>query len=281
MKRIYKLMIPALVAAAVLSGTAASASTPTASKHFRDAVVVQDVTIPVAGQAPVQAYVVRPAHRARSLAGVLYLHWFAPPESNQNRTEYLAEAVDTASRGAVAVLPQLTFPWQADPVGDARDRTAVLAQLAAVTKAYDYLLAQRGVDRHRTAVVGHDYGAMYGALLAQREPTVRTAVLMAPDATWANWFDTYWLDLPAATKPSYRALFQGLDPVDNVSRFGPGLYLQFGGRDNFVPAATRTAFANADPAAKVSLYEDAGHFLDQPAKDDRTAWVDARLGLGA
>jgi pimeloyl-ACP methyl ester carboxylesterase len=115
-------------------------------------------------------------------------------------------------------------------------------------------------------VVGHDYGAMYGALLAQREPTVRTAVLMAPDATWANWFDTYWLDLPADAKPAYRALFHGLDPVDNLSRLGPALYLQFGGRDQYVPAETRTAFANADPAAKVSLYERAGHFLDQPGQ---------------
>jgi dienelactone hydrolase len=242
-------------------------------------VVVEDVLIPVAGQAPVRAFLVHPQHvgKPRSLAGVLYLHWFEPPGSNQDRGEFLAEAVAFAATGAVAVLPQLTFPWEGDPVGDARDRAAIEAQLAAVVKAYDYLLAQRGVNPHRTAVVGHDYGAMYGAILAQRRATIATAVLMAPDATWANWFDTYWLGLPDEQKPAYRAVFAGLDPVDNVSRLGSALYLQFAGRDIFVPPETRAAFAAANPAAKVSLYERSDHFLQQPAEDDRAAWLASHL----
>ncbi len=273
MKLIYKLMVPVAIGAAVLSGTAASASSAAQRPH-RDAVVVEDVKI-----GDITAYVVRPQHPGHALAGVLYLHWFEPPASTQNRTEFLAEAVEVASRGAVAVLPDLTFPWAGDPVGDARDRANVEAQVKAVTEAYRYLVAQRGVDARRTAVVGHDYGAMYGAILAQRTPTVKTAVFMAPDATWANWFDTFWLGLPDAQKPAYRALFQGLDPVDNVSRLGSRLYLQFAGRDQFVPAETRAAFAAANPKAKVSLYQTADHFLAQPAKDDRLAWIEAQLGL--
>jgi dienelactone hydrolase len=271
MKLIYKLMVPVIIGAAVLSGTAASAA---AGRPHKDAVVVEDVQI-----GAVSAYVVRPAHPARHLAGVLYLHWFEPPASTQNRTEFLAEAVEVASRGAVAVLPDLTFPWLADPVGTAQDRANVEAQAKAVGDAYRYLLAQRGVDAYRTAVVGHDYGAMYGAILAQRTSTVKTAVLMTPDATWANWFDTFWLGLPDDQKAAYRASFHGLDPVDNVSRLGSRLYLQFAGRDQFVPPETRAAFAAANPAAKVSLYEKADHFLAQPAKDDRLAFVEAQLGL--
>jgi dienelactone hydrolase len=276
MKLRYKLTIPITVAGLMLGGAAASASP---AGTGRQPVVVEDVLIPVAGQPAVRAFVVHPQRvtRPRSLAGVLYLHWFEPPGSNQDRGEFLAEAVAIAASGAVAVLPQLTFPWQGDPVGDARDRAAVEAQLAAVVRAYDYLLAQRGVDPRRTAVVGHDYGAMYGAILAQRRATVATAVLMAPDATWANWFDTYWLGLPDEQKPAYRALFAGLDPVDNVSRLGGALYLQFAGRDPFVPPETRAAFAAANPAAKVSLYERSDHFLQQPAEDDRAAWLASHL----
>jgi dienelactone hydrolase len=283
MKLLYKLMAAGTVGAAVLTGTAAAAgpdATPLA--HPRGVgVLVQELEIPVAGQAAVRAYLVRPAFpaRPRSLAGVLYLHWFEPPASTQDRGEFLAEATAVAARGAVAVLPQLTFPWLGDPVGDARDRAAVEAQLAAVTQAYRVLLAQPGVDPRRTGVVGHDYGAMYGAILAQRTPTVRAAVLMAPDATWANWFDTYWLGLPDEQKPAYRALFSGLDPVDNVSRLGASVYLQFAGRDPFVSEATRTAFATANPAAKVSFYERSDHFLQQPAEDDRLAWLPGQLGL--
>jgi dienelactone hydrolase len=271
MKLVYKLILPVAIGAAVLSGTAAASASP---RPHRDAVVVEDVQI-----GSTAAYLVRPAHPGHHLAGVLYLHWFEPPASTQNRTEFLAEAVEIASRGAVAVLPDLTFPWLGDPVGTAQDRANVEAQLTAITAAYRYLLAQHGVDAGRTAVVGHDYGAMYGAILSQRTPTVKTAVLMAPDATWANWFDTYWLGLPDDQKAAYRALFAGLDPVDNVSRLGSRLYLQFAGRDQFVPPETRAAFAAANPKAKVSLYDRADHFLNQPAKDDRLAFVEGQLGL--
>jgi dienelactone hydrolase len=242
-------------------------------------VAVQDIRIPVQGQAPVTAYLVRPQHpvKPRSLAGVLYLHWLEPPDTTQNRTEFLAEAVHAAQHGAVAILPDLTFPWNGQVFGDARDADAVRAQLAAVTRAYRTLLAQPGVDPRRTAVVGHDYGAMYGALLAQREQGIRAEVLMAGDATWANWFATYFVDVPDPA--AYAALFAGLDPVDNVSRLGARLYIQWAGQDQFVPAAVRDRFATADPAAKVTLYPNAHHNLDQHAEDDRVAWLDGQLGL--
>jgi hypothetical protein len=95
MKILYKLMTLIIAGAVVMTGSPASA----ASLHpHRDAVVVEDVKIPVTGQAPVSAYLVRPQHRGHASAGVLYLHWFAPPASTQNRTEFLSEAVDLASR---------------------------------------------------------------------------------------------------------------------------------------------------------------------------------------
>src|SRR5262245_435761 len=81
-----------------------------------EAVVVQDLQIPVPGQPPVRAYLVRPA-RPHAAAGVLYLHWLEPPALNQNRTEFLAEAVEAAGRGAIALLPDLTFPWNGNVVG--------------------------------------------------------------------------------------------------------------------------------------------------------------------
>jgi pimeloyl-ACP methyl ester carboxylesterase len=218
----------------------------------------------------------RPAHR-HSLAGALYLHWFEPPGSTQNRTEFLAEAIDLARCGAVAILPQLSFHWLADPTGTPNDRTLVERQLAAVVSAYNRLEDMPEVHPHRTAVVGHDYGAMYGALLAQRDPRVRTGVFMAGDATWSNWFDTYWLDRSA--DGDYGEVFAGLDPIGNVGRLGSRLYFQWAGRDRFVPPQVRSAFADANPHARVSLYDSAGHALDQPAKADRAAFVRAELGL--
>lgn len=284
----------AAVGLLVLAGTASAApgGTTTASggttagdrndgrgRHV--AVVVQDISIPVPGRPPVAAWLVRPDGHAppRSLAGVLYLHWLEPPASTQNRSEFLDEAVTVAEQGAVAILPDQTFPWTGELFGDGRDVASVNAQEAAVQAAYHTLLAQPGVDPHRTAVVGHDYGAMYGALLTAREPGIRSLAFMSGDATWSNWFALYFLGLPDADKPAYNALFAGLDPVDNVAHLGAHLYTQWAGQDPFVGQDVRDAFAAADPQAKVSFYPNAPHFLDQPAKNDRIAWVRQQLGL--
>ncbi|MCW3815231.1 hypothetical protein ONA91_12280 [Micromonospora sp. DR5-3] len=282
--------LPTLVSTAVLlvtgalvgaggARTEAPAAAATAGGH-RDAVLVRHIEIPVPGQPAVRAYLVRPQQSGAGLAGVLDLHWFEPGRVNQDRTEFLAEATALAGRGVVSVLPQLTFPWTGDPVGDARDRAAVTAQLDAVRHAYRRLLAEPGVDRACIAVVGHDYGAMYAADLAAGEPGLRTAVFLAPDATWANWFDLYWLQLPEGERAAYRAVFAGLDPVDLVGRLGAGAYLQFAGGDRFVGPATRAAFAAAAPQARVSLYPGEEHDLGATSvRDDRLAWLADRLDL--
>ncbi|MEU4480462.1 hypothetical protein AB0F68_20765 [Micromonospora sp. NPDC023966] len=273
-----------LVAGAVAGAGGAHAEAPAepapAAADHVPATVVRDIEIPVAGQPAVRAWLVRPQRSGAGLAGVLDLHWFEPGRASQDRGDFLAEATVLAGRGVVSVLPQLTFPWAGDPVGDARDRAAVTAQLDAVQAAYRRLLAEPGVDRNRTAVVGHDYGAMYAVDLTARDPGLRTAVLLAPDATWANWFDLYWLRLPAGERAAYRAVFAGLDPVDLVGRLGAGAYLQFAGADRFVGAETRAAFAAAAPQAKVSLYPQEEHDLGAArTRDDRLAWLAGRLGL--
>ncbi len=269
--KIKALAISGLAVVGMLLGTATHPS-------GGGSVVVQDIRIPVPGQQPVVAYLVRPdGHpRPHSLAGVLYLHWLEPGVLNQNRTEFLAEAVRVAGQGAVAILPDLVFPWNGNVVGTSADADSVRAQLAAVTRAYHALLAQPGVDPARTAVVGHDYGAMFGALLTQRERSVRAEVFMAGDATWSNWFAKFFLGVPDT--PEYDAVFAGLDPVDNVSRIGAHLYIQWAGDDFFIPAAVHDRFATANPSAKVSVYAGDDHSLnDQQVGDDRVAWLLSQL----
>jgi len=243
--------------------------------------IVCDVAVRVPGQEPVRAWLVRPDGPAirRSLAGVIYLHWLEPPASTQNRAEFLDEAVTLVDHGAVAILPNLTFPWNGSVFGDERDIVAVMAQDAAVGATYQALLQQGGLDPTRTAVVGHDYGAMYGSMLAAREPAIRAEVFMAGDAAWADWFAVFFRRLDSVPR-AYRSLFAGLDPLDNVVRTHAHRYYQWAGRDSFVTADVRDAFGTADPAAHVSLYADAEHALDQHAKDDRLAWLHDQLSLG-
>src|SRR5215470_885823 len=135
-RRSIALSVGLVTLAIVAVGTSASAGpSPVTGIHARHkAVVVQDISIPVPGQAPVDAWLVRPdGHAApESLAGVIYLHWLEPPASNQNRSEFLDEAVTVAAHGAVAILPDLTFPWTGEFFGDKRDVDSVKAQEFAV-----------------------------------------------------------------------------------------------------------------------------------------------------
>lgn len=264
--------------AGLLAGGVATADSP-AHKRTTTAVVVEDITIPVPGQDPVQAWLVRPGGQLKkhSQAGVLWLHWLG--EINGDRSEYLSEAVTMAGRGVVSVLPQGYFPWVPNPDGTTRDVTLVENQVAAIRAALDRLTAERSVDGSRVALVGHDYGAMYGALLADADERISAMVLQAPDALMGNWFAQFWLGLEGAERDAYLALFEGLDPVDHTARLGDRVLFQWAGQDDFIGEDLRAAYAASSPDARVELYERSDHEFRDDARVARLAFLQAALGL--
>jgi dienelactone hydrolase len=267
----------ALATAAAVPSQAAG--TPAPGSGPGSSVVVQNVLVPVPGHPAVQAYLVRSAGplRPRSHAGILFLHWLG--QIHSDRTEFLAEAIALAPEGAVSLLPQGKFPWEIAPAGTRHDVAAIRAQLAAFRASLNWLIARRYVSRSRIAVVGHDYGAMYGALLANSDPRVHTAVLATPDATWGHWFVKYWLGYTGRRATRYDALFASLQPVRQVSRLGRRELFQWAGQDIFVSAAVRKQFAHAAPHARVELYPTSDHQLTSGAQADRDTFLRHQLGL--
>lgn len=265
------------LATMVAAAPSQAARTPPPAAGAR--VIIQDIRIPVPGQQPVAAYLVRSpgALKPHSHAGILFLHWLG--QIHSDRTEFLAEAVQLAPAGAVSLLPEGVFPYTADPKGTKRDVTAIKRQLAAFQAALDWLTGRHYVDTSRVAVVGHDYGAMYGALLAQANHHVRTAVFAAPDATWGHWFVKYWLGFTGQRAARYKALFTSLQPVRHVSRLGSRELFQWAGKDIFVSAGVREQFTRHAPHAKVDLYPTADHQMTTAAQTDRDAFLAHQLGL--
>jgi dienelactone hydrolase len=264
----------ATVAAATPSG-AAGAHHPAAKTH----VIVQDVRIAVHGQPAVSAYLVRSAGSLarHSHAGILFLHWLG--QIHSDRTEFLAEATELAPKGAVSLLPQGVFPWTAAPTGTRHDVTAIKAQLAAFRACLSWLTRHRYIDPSRVAVVGHDYGAMYGALLAQTDKHVHAAALATPDATWGHWFVKYWLGFTGDRATRYDASFAKLQPVNHVSRLGAHELFQWAGQDIYINAQVRSMFAHHAPKAKVDLYATSDHQLTDQAQADRDAFLKHQLSL--
>ena len=283
-RRMGLVAVVTVTVAGLLAGGAATADPDRAGKpvdrHAPASVVVEDITIPVRGQAPVQAWLVKPGGQLRkhSQAGVLWLHWLG--EINGDRSEYLSEAVTLAGKGVVSVLPQGYFPWVPNPDGTTGDVTLVENQVAAMRAALNRLDRERSVDDSRIALVGHDYGAMYGALLADSDDRISAMVLQAPDALMGNWFAQFWLGYEGAEREAYLALFDDLNPVDHTARLGDRVLFQWAGEDFFIGQDVRDAYAASSPDADVKLYEGSDHEFRDDARVDRIAFLEAHLLAG-
>jgi len=221
----------------------------------------------------VQAYMVRPHGKPRAV--VLWLHWFGE-EPNTNRTEFLPDAAVLAKEGVLSLLPQGSFPWGGGLSGDVdKDKQSAIDQVVALRAGLDVLKKEAGDVP--IGFVGHDYGAMFGSLLvADGRPDAY--VLMAPDATFANWFVKYLLG-GRGSASEYQAAFAPLDPVNYVGEAGAApVFFQFAKSDPYVPGYIADRFLEAAPDAEEKDY-DGGHELDDKARADRLAWLSEKLGL--
>jgi pimeloyl-ACP methyl ester carboxylesterase len=136
------------------------------------------------------------------------------------------------------------------------------------------------VDRRRVAVVGHDYGGMYGLIVAHLDrQRVDAVVAMNVDATFSNWFAHFFLGLAGEATIAYEALLEPVDPIRFLDERGgsPALF-QFSEPDFFVPDSTRrTIVSQAAHPKDYKLYAGAEHQLDERARADREQWLTDRL----
>jgi len=202
-----------------------SSTTTLLTSGIVDGVRVSSVTFTFRGK-PVRALLVQPKRAIENAPGVLFAHWLGDPQTT-NRTEFCADAIWLAKRGIVSLLPD--EPWAApkwfEAVRSTRsDASDSLAAVARLRRSLDVLVATGEVDSARLAFVGHDFGAMYGALFAAvdtRPPADRSA-----DEQTMRAFDV----------PPYLAR----------ARFQASL-IQFARHDEYVSAPKAAIFVNAVP----------------------------------
>lgn len=249
-----------------------------AGRETRGPAVVRDLTFTPAGR-PVNAYLVTPVAGDGPHAAILYVHWLGEPETT-NRTQFLDEAVALASRGVVSLLVEGMWAepnWYKNRVPE-EDHAHAVRQVIELRRAMDLLLAQPGVDAARVALVGHDFGAMYGMIAEALDRRARTCVFMAPTPHFEDWFlfRQQPKDLAA-----YKAQLAPIDPVRFVPHLAPApVFLQFASKDFYVTAAEAAEFyAAAGPRKQMATY-DCDHALRLPAVSaDRLAWLFRELEL--
>ena len=286
------------VALALLTATPAVAAdappafetTPTAQRlapigvvtHNADA--TSEYTIDVrtpSGMLP--ALVLRPptAAGAAKHPAVLWVHWLGETATT-NHTEFLSDAHALALHGVVSVL--VDMPWSRKdwfttgrlPENDYRD---TIAQVVSLRQTLDLIAASPDVDPARIAYVGHDFGAMDGALLLAVDARPSYAVLMAPTSSFWEW---YLLGKQPADRAAYVAQMSALDlPGWLAKGKQKATLLQFGQNDEYVAQATGIALRNAVPEHDRTLkaYKLDHALNDVTVHDDRRAWLIAHLGV--
>jgi pimeloyl-ACP methyl ester carboxylesterase len=269
-------------AAALLQATAVGGQAPAATRLEPASVSVRQLTYAQPDGSRNSATLVTPAAAPAGVRpAILFLHWYEPPRPTSNRTEFLAEAVDLAGSGVVSLL--IDTPWAREgwfqTRDAARDYDFTLAMAANVRRALDVLLAQPKIDPARVAIVGHDFGAMWGSLAAADDARVTHLVFMAGSPSFSTWY-LFTPKREGAEKDAFVARLAPLDPARSIARFAPRpVLLQFGTNDKFIKNEDARAMADALSGPKTFKTYDFEHELTFQARVDRLAWLREQFSL--
>jgi dienelactone hydrolase len=209
-------------------------------------------------------------------AGIVYMHWMGLTGSN--RREYFNEAVTMAQHGAVSLLPAGFFPWVSQPTGTQDDRALYIGQVIELRRAFDFLLAQPGVDPQRLGYVGHDYGGVYGGILAGVDKRAKTYVLIAGAPSFA---DLICNSCTGLKRDQYLPIVQDLDPINFIPNAAPAsIFFQFGKNDSTVTESLANQFYKAASQPKqIEWYDDVHDMHTDPVVKAHQAWLLEQLSL--
>ena len=239
----------------------------------RDGVRINDLVV-----GGTEAYLVEPVGGGQG-SGLLFLHWFDTEAPDGNRTQFLDEAGALArAHGTVSLLPQGRFPWFAPPTDAESDPQRIRAEVEMHRAALDLLARRDDVEDGRIGLVGHDFGAMHGIVLAADDQRIRAAVLVAATPRWGDWFLPFWPI--AGDRWDYLRALAPLDPISRIGDVAPRpVCLQFARDDFFIAAMTGLELHRAAGEPKEMHAYDADHAVRDPqAAVDRASFLGRHLG---
>jgi pimeloyl-ACP methyl ester carboxylesterase len=228
------------------------------------------------GDAAVEAYVVEPA-AGPPRAGILFLHWLG--EHRSDRTQFLSEAGNLAGLGVRSVLPAGRLPWEPDPVDAETDIANIEVEQRRLGGALDALIS--GLPEGApVALVGHDFGAMHGLLLAGRRQVFAAVVVIAATPRWGDWFLRFWrVD---GDRFDYLRGLAPLDPIEAARNLRAPTLWQFSSRDFFVAPMSAVELARAAPAdgePNIEWYTADHAMRSAKARGARKRFLGTTLGL--
>ena len=244
----------------------------------RGDVTVRDITFPPGPGRETKAYLVVPKGNG-PFAGILWVHWLG--EEKSNRTQFLDEAVELAPKGTVSLLVDAMWSapeWFGKRIPE-KDYENSIRQVVELRRALDLLVSQSNVDKTRIGFVGHDYGAMYGMLMAGVDQRVNTFVFIAATQSLNDWA---FLGPQPKSKAAYLKQNADLELTDYLRQVtNASQFFQFGKGDFYVSQADAAILFKAATEPKQRKLYDAPHQMQSTEiTKDRDDWLVKQLKLG-
>ena len=244
----------------------------------RGDVTVRNITFSaVAGAPEIKAYLVVPNGNGPN-AGILWVHWLG--EEKSNRTQFLDEAVALAPKGAVSLLVDAMWSdpeWFGKRIPE-KDYQNSIRQVVELRRSLDLLLSQANVDKTRIGFVGHDFGAMYGMLMAGVDQRVNTFVFIAATQSLNDWA---FLGPQPKSKAAYLKQNANLELTDYLQQVkNASKYFQFGKQDFYVSQADAAVLFRSATEPKQRKFYAASHQMElKEIESDRDEWLVKELKL--
>jgi predicted esterase len=209
--------------------------------------------------------------------GIVYFHQLG---MQRDRKQFLGEALLLAKSGVRSILINGNAPWSEGWKGTVEDAQMIDAQLADLDIAIDILKKIPGTDPERLGFVGHDYGAMFGALLYARPSPIKAFALIAGAPEFADWI-VYFNATAAQDKPAYTKLLGNRNPLAALAKStGIPVLLQFYEFDTFINKTRADELIAVAKDATAQFIPGTSHNgIALKGKDSRLAWLLPLLGI--
>jgi fermentation-respiration switch protein FrsA (DUF1100 family) len=154
-----------------------------------------------------------------------------------------------------------------------------IEEVVNIRRAIDLLLSLPNIDADRFALVGHDFGGMYGVLAGSLDLRPTHYVVMAATPRFPDWY-LYGPRMEGEARDIFIRQFSELDPVTHIPNLSPApVFFQFGTDDAHVSKErAEEFFQSAMEPKEMKMYE-AGHGLNNEAASDRIKWLKGKLAL--
>jgi cephalosporin-C deacetylase-like acetyl esterase len=206
---------------------------------------------------------------------ILYVHWYEPESRDSNRSQFVNEAIEMAKNGVICLTVETMW---SDPDffmkrTQADDMQNSMAEVVNLRRFMDFLLSQPNVDTKRFALVGHDFGGMYGILAGSLDKRPTYYVIMAATPRFPDWY-LYAPRLEGEAREKFIHEMVEIDPITHVPNLAPApIFFQFGDDDFHVPLERVDEFFNAANQPREKKIYTSGHHLNHEAEKDRKTWL--------